>query len=127
MVRILFFLVGTLVFVVGCGWLGVEIVFGYRSKQVNGTVVNVEVTKSTDGDQTTPIVQFTPEGSTERVEIRGWSTSPAPNKGEMVRVLYNPDSPKTARIDTFMQRWFVPVLLIPLGAFFACMSFAVRG
>jgi hypothetical protein len=53
----------------------------------------------------------------EQVRFRGPSRDgPARlNEGDEVRVLYHPDAPEQARVDSFMGLWFVPVILWIVG------------
>jgi hypothetical protein len=66
-----------------------------------------------------PVVEFdTPDG-THRVTGSVSSDPPAYEVGENVTVWYPPDAPEAARIDGWLERWFLPTLFGGLGAVFA--------
>jgi hypothetical protein len=105
---------GLLFLLVGLVLLARAIAFQREAISGSGSVVELRVTASMDGPMTSPIVEFqTPEGTTFRCE--GTATSPAPRLGEMVPIIYRPDDPQHARINTFVQRWLFPSVFTPLG------------
>ncbi|MEO1171377.1 MAG: DUF3592 domain-containing protein [Myxococcota bacterium] len=53
------------------------------------------------------------------------SKPPAYSVGEQVEVLYLPDDPSDARIDSFLENWFVTTLLGILGTVFTAAGFGV--
>jgi len=77
---------------------------------------------SSSGSSTTyaPIVEYThPEtGQTIRFTSSASSNPPAFDGGEEVTVLYSPDDPEDARIDSFMSLWMMPLILVVLGGIF---------
>jgi len=81
-----------------------------------GEVVALEPSRGSRGGTVyRPIVRFAaPQGE---VTIAGEiaSSPPAHRVGDLVPVLYDPDRPSAAAIDTFGERWFTPVVLGSLG------------
>lgn len=105
---------GLLFLLVGLILLAREMVFQREAISGRGSVVELRVTESVDGPMTSPVVEFqTPEGTTFRCE--GTATSPAPRLGEAVPIIYRPDDPQHARINTFVQRWLFPACFTPVG------------
>jgi hypothetical protein len=89
-----------------------------------GVVIDLILSRDSDGDDTYyPRVRFaTPTG--ESVEFTGsvGSTPAAFDVGEAVAVLYDPADPQDARIDSFFQLWFGPLILGFLGFVFTAIG-----
>lgn len=89
-----------------------------------GVVIDLIAERDSDGDDVYyPRVRFaTPAG--EPVEFTGsvGSSPPAFDIGEAVAVLYNPSDPRDARIDSFFQLWFAPLILGFLGLVFTAVG-----
>lgn len=64
-----------------------------------------------------PIVKYTPEGGTE-FEFKGHTGSNPPEHkvGDTVRVIYNPQNPSEAMIDSFLDLYRTPLIPAGLGA-----------
>ncbi len=90
----------------------------------DGVVIDLIAERDSDGDNVYyPRVRFlTPAG--EPVEFTGSvGSSPAAfDVGEPVAVLYNPSAPRDARIDSFFQLWFAPLILGFLGLVFTAVG-----
>jgi hypothetical protein len=107
-------LVGAVFLLSGLG-LGVrEAWFGQHALPASGTVTEVRVSDSGEGPNYSPVVAFR-TGTGEEVRFEGISTSPPPQTGQTVPVLYHPDAPQAARIDRFVDRWLFPALFVLLG------------
>lgn len=100
-------------------WL-VRDVLSFRSAalRTEGEVIGFSTSRgSKGGTMYTPRVRFAlpaAEGGTEReIEISGSvsSSSRGYRLGEKVSVLYQPDFPEDARINSFMEQWF-PVAIV---------------
>ncbi len=105
---------GVLFLLVGLVLLAREIAFQRDAISGRGSVVELRVTESVDGSNTSPVIEFrTPEGVPTRFE--GTATTPTPKLGDAVPVIYCPADPQHARIDTFVQRWLFPCAFVPLG------------
>lgn len=120
---------------VGLGLLGgsIYLTFDTRRALAEGTRVEGEViellrSRDSDGDVTyRPHVRFTTlAGDTLEFTSTMGSNPAAFDVGERVVVIYNPASPRDARIDSFFQLWFAPLLLGGMGIVFTavgCLAF----
>jgi hypothetical protein len=66
-----------------------------------------------------PVIEFRTVRN-EAVVFRGsvGSNPPSFRRGEQVRVLYDPTTPEIAKIDSFFQLWFLPLVLGVMGLTF---------
>lgn len=115
-------LTGIVILVVAAALTVRTLLFLHTSVATKGTVIsNVLVAQSRDdGEQVT--TNFAPkfsfiaaDGKTYTVVSVNASSPPEFAEGEQVRVLYNPLNPNSARIDSFWQLWFAPILFGALG------------
>jgi hypothetical protein len=94
---------------------------------VTGTVVELteRVTVSSDGSMICPIVEFTAI-SGEKIRFTSeFGSRPAGYRiGQSVNVRYDAVDPHTAEIDSAMNRWLVPVILVFMGAIACCLTVA---
>ncbi|MDZ7839333.1 MAG: DUF3592 domain-containing protein [Gammaproteobacteria bacterium] len=127
-VLVLFLLIG----------LGVLVGGGFVAKQRSdflsdaqsapGEVIDFERRTSTsDGKTTTtyyPVVRYQPPGHDAPVTFQHdtGSSSPGYSRGDAVTVLYSPDDPDEAIIDSGLMNWFAPGLMILLGGVFTLMG-----
>ncbi|MEL7446060.1 MAG: DUF3592 domain-containing protein [Pseudomonadota bacterium] len=92
--------------------------------RANGTVI--ELDRYTDGDGDTmyrPLIEFRDaDGTIQQVQSKVSSSSPSFARGEQVSVIYDPGDPSGAIIDTFMQRFFLPLIFGGMGVFFAVIG-----
>jgi hypothetical protein len=87
--------------------------------RVDGTVIDLIATRSSDSTTYKPVVTFTTlEG--EKIEITSSSSSnpPAYNKGERVDVFYMPDAPREAKISSYFSLWGVSPIIGGIGSIF---------
>jgi Protein of unknown function (DUF3592) len=120
----LFFIAG-LGMLGGAGYLIVDtrrdIAAGTRA---DGIVIDLIVERDSDGDDMSyPRVRFMTAAG-ESVEFTGsvGSRPAAFDIGEAVAVLYDPAKPRDARIDSFFQLWFGPLVLGFLGVVFTAVG-----
>ena len=116
----LFRFIGTIFTIVGVGFAGYSIVFSIGAKEVQGTVIEM-----VGGDQQSPIVEYSVDGKrfTHRSSL---STSPpAYFVGEKVSLLYRPDNPARAQINSFIDRWLFSVIFTGGGIMVVVSSFVV--
>lgn len=97
------------------------------ARRTEGVVVANAAARNSDGGETfVPIVQFATAGDA-RVEIAGRvaSNPPAYRIGERVRVAYLPKRPHDARILTFFNLYWLPLMFLIFAAAtaFAAMIF----
>ena len=106
-------------------WNGID--FARRAEKAQGTVIGLKETRSDRRISYAPMVRFTTHtGMPVHFTSRVSSSPPAYTKGQTVKVLYDPDSPTIARIDTFMQVYGLGALIFVIGCAACAASFAVR-
>jgi hypothetical protein len=123
--RVLLRCFGLLFFVVGTGLAISEYRFGQHAVSAVGTIVDVRVTESAEGQNYVPVIEYTTSRA-EQVQFDGVSTSPAPVKNQAVRVLYNESNPQEARIDSFVQRWLFACIFTAIGTLMLLESWLER-
>jgi hypothetical protein len=123
---------GLVFFAIGAstGWRSWGRVFG--SRRVEGTVVElarIEPSKvpGPKGQVDTkpgfaPVVQYQVEGQTYRIQGRISSTEPGYSVGEAVPVRYSPDNPSDGTIDSFAEKWLMPLAFGGSGLLFALLG-----
>jgi hypothetical protein len=127
--------VGFVLFSVGAstGWTSWDRVSG--SRRVEGTVVElarIEPSKvpGPKGQVDTkpgfaPVVQYQAEGQTYRIQGRISSTEPGYSVGETVPIRYSPDNPSDGTIDSFAEKWLMPLAFGGGGLLFALLGSAM--
>ena len=120
----LFEILGIVLALVGAGFLiGGGVVFVTRWQKwshyqpTEGSVVDIRTESVTPGNPYYfPVVEFRlPSGKTMRFESKVGSYPRHPKKGDAVPVLYDPDRPRDAEIDSPSAKWFLPGGLAFLG------------
>jgi hypothetical protein len=72
----------------------------------DGVVVDLSESVDEDGSTYFPVVRFVaPDGQVVRFKSGIGSNPPDYRVGDPVRVLYDPSNPRTARLDTWGNRW----------------------
>ena len=117
---------------IGCAWASVNALITQRRKRAvstsaSGVVVDLQKRVFNPGSAGVycPVVEFrTGSGEVVRFESsRG--TMPATHKvGQTIKVVYNPQEPHTAEIESGLSKWLVPGCLLAvtvLGVFFSVM------
>lgn len=86
--------------------------------QADGTVIRLEERRDSDGDGRLfyPVFTFRDASGREHEIVSSTGSSPAPYRvGARVRVLYQPDSPAGARLNSFMSLWGMPAFCVAFG------------
>ena len=106
--------------VIGLGFAAYSIAFSIGAKEVPGTVIQM-----VGGNQKSPIVEYNVGGKrfTHRSSLS--SSPPRYFVGEKVSVLYRPDNPKRAQINSFTDRWLFSVMFTCGGLMGVVMSFFI--
>lgn len=106
-------LVSLILLIVG-GYFGYDkYSFFSSSKKVMARVSNIEKRHRSIN----PTFEYVVNGKTYTIE--GANTrSDAYELNDQQLIFYNPDDPSDARVGTFMNMWFLPVLLMGLGIVF---------
>jgi len=113
----------TLIFgLIGAGLLaGAVYALSFRShsKRAEGTVVDLDWR----GGGAKPVVEWKDSRGEIHLTTGGVSSQPPSyQKGEKVDVRYDPGSPGTARLDGFMENWFVVMCLGIIGTVFTAIG-----
>ncbi|MEH2067024.1 MAG: DUF3592 domain-containing protein [Nostoc sp.] len=113
--------------------IGIIIGMNTRSYVANaipaqGTVIDLVEHSSVDSDghysyAYYPIVQFTTHAGEPTVfESNSGSDPPGYTRGDRVEVLYRPDKPGSAKINSWLSLWLLPLIFIGLGSIFALVG-----
>jgi hypothetical protein len=121
---------GTGFLVVAVALAGNTLLFLSITIPATGTVVSNVRVENRDANSGQTTIEFAPEftvagadGKTYTVTSATSSNPPEFAEGQAVRVLYNPMNPGTARIDSFLQLWFLPILFGAVGVVFATIGY----
>jgi hypothetical protein len=120
---------------IGCLWAGISALIKGRRKRAGSASapgVVVELQKKSfnpgSGGVYCPTIEFsTPTGEIVRFES-SFGTMPASHKvGQAVKVLYDPQKPHTAEIESGLSDWLAPscFLVFAAGAIFFSIMFLV--
>jgi hypothetical protein len=70
-----------------------------------------------------PVVKFTPNnGEATTFESNSGSKPPAFRKGQQVEVLYDPQQPDSAMINSWLELWFLPGMFTGMGSLFVLIG-----
>lgn len=94
--------------------------FSFNTMKVPGTVVRMVGTT-----QQSPVVEYQVAGKTLTYHSSLSSSPPAYVVGDQVTMLYHPDDPRKAQIDSFGERWLFPVVFTLVGVTSVIGSFAL--
>lgn len=97
------------------------------AETANGRVIELVAHSGDKGTTYAPKVQFTTKGGGEETFTSSTSSSPPSHReGDVVTVMYDPAHPEDARIDSFMDLWFGPLLVGGVfGVIFTLIGLAV--
>ncbi|MHC0062451.1 DUF3592 domain-containing protein [Nostoc sp. UIC 10890] len=93
-----------------------------------GTIIDLVQRSSTDNKGRYsyvyyPVVKFTTSsGETTVFEANSGSNPPEFTKGQQVEILYSPEKPNSATINSWLSLWFLPIMFISLGSIFALVG-----
>ena len=113
-----------LVFVAVAGWRYLEDrSFAAAAVHATGTVIRMEGSSDSDGTTYRPVVSFRDAGGAEHIFGSGVSSSPPRYAaGDTVEVMYDPDSPDEAVIDSVLDRFFLALVFGGLGTVFSAIG-----
>jgi hypothetical protein len=119
-IGIVFPLVGGLLFAIGAFLFIRTRIFLGKAQEVQGTVVQMVWSSSSDGGGGySPVYQFrTISGQMITVQDSLSSSPPMFQVGQIIDVLYDPENPQNARIKKFWSLYFVTILLCGMGFIF---------
>lgn len=100
--------------------------FVASAARTRGKVVDLAESRSSDGSSTWhPVVSFEVGGEAVTFKSK-FGARPAPyDIGDAVDVLYDPENPPDARIDSFRGLWLGAVIAGSLGLFFAGIAWLI--
>ncbi|MDA7787729.1 DUF3592 domain-containing protein [Sphingomonadaceae bacterium] len=89
-----------------------------------GTVIAFSSSRDSDGDTTyRPLVEFYDDNGTRHQFVASvGSSSPAYIRGEAVKVIYDPEAPGRAMLDSFTDRYLLPLVFGVMGSIFALVG-----
>jgi hypothetical protein len=97
-----------------------------RAQSAPGRVVELARSDSSTDTTYSPVVEYEGPGG-RTIQFKGnLASSPVSyTVGERVTVLYDPAMPEAAKIDSFLDKWFLPVLLGGMGLVFTAIGQAL--
>lgn len=130
MVGIIFMSLGGIMLAVVIYLIQSNYQFAQRAIPVKGKVISFDSYESDDDDggSTTmyrPTFQYEFQGKTYTHESSTSSSSPSYEIDEEVDVLVDPNDPTAILINSFWEKWFLPVLLGCMGIMFSGMGYMV--
>lgn len=118
-VLLLFIIIGLGLIAGGWVWLKHTRQFITHSSMATGRLVDYVVDNNDDGTFYKPVVRFTTvDGQEIEYHSSTGSTFKPQRIGTEVRIHYDPANPQHAAIDSVLDVWFGPIILIVIGAFF---------
>lgn len=130
---VLFSVVGTGMAIGALSILSADRELAAEGLRAQGTVIDLEFHSKNDGGGTyRPVVEFVDEDGDRQLYRSPSGSNPAAyERGEIVEIIYLADSPEQAMIDSFSDRWLLPlglgVLALALGgAGYAALFFGIR-
>ncbi len=129
-------IVGNLFMGIGLTMIGIAAYLVYSHQQfekralvVTGTVVAYHSHISYDDNSSTtmyaPEFEYLVKGKTYNYVTSSSSSFKSYALGDEVEVMVDPDNPEEVLVNTFMEKWFLPVLLGGMGLVFAGMGYVV--
>ena len=93
-----------------------------------GTVVELTTQATARGSIICPVVEFT-TSSGEKIRFTSeFGSRPAGHKvGQSVNVRYDAADPQKAEIESAMNLWLIPLILVFMGAIACCLAIAFLG
>lgn len=114
----IFALAGTLFLTIGVCWIGYQTYWAQGTVLIEGRVIQMKPSGGKGG--LFPVVEYTVDGKS--FEVQGISSKPpAYSVGDPAMVRYRTDNPADAVINSFLQRWLLPVIFTGLGAIFVAV------
>ena len=117
---------------VGLGMLAPALWVGYQSwaflqaaQAAPGTVIGLQWSDDEDSSGARPVVRYEVRGEPYQITGDVWSSPPAYDIGDPVRVLYPPGQPRAARLEAWFDFWFLPVFLGGMGLLFTLVGIGV--
>jgi len=88
-------------------------------RQGRTTIVVLEEQRGSDGHSSyRPVVEYEVDGKSYRCTGKVWVGTNLNKVGDKIAVLYQIDRPEIGYVDSFSQRWAIPLVFCILGGFF---------
>lgn len=114
---------GSIFALIGFGMIANDLMFASSAEETTGTVIRNITQSDSDGVSYKPVVEFRDSSGTRREFASSMSTSwIAYDQGETVDVLYDPDNPERASIDSTTERYILPGIFAAMGSLFAVIG-----
>jgi hypothetical protein len=98
--------------------------FRIQADEVTGTVIDLRLSASSDGDSYCPVVQYrTRNGQTLTHYSNICSWPAAYERGQQVTMHVDHIDPELVQMDDFFGIWFLPLFLGFMGAVFSAVGF----
>ena len=100
--------------------------FSTNGIEVQGTVVRLESSSSSEGGTTySPVFSYTVDGQQYEYESVNSSSPPSNEVGDVETLLYDPDNPGKARQNSFWELWLLPCILCPVSFLMIALSIGI--
>ena len=100
-----------------CGWGAYAAYVALQLEQngltTEGVVIEMEESNGEDGVSWSPVVEFRVDGQAYQFDGGVSSNPPEYKVGDRVAVRYLRSDPGGAQIDSWTERWLMPIILIP--------------
>lgn len=99
-----------------------------KSISAQGTVIDLvrRTSRDSDGRSSTayyPVIKFTASsGEPTEFEANSGSNPPAYTKDQQIEILYNPQEPQSATINSWFDLWFLPAMFTGMGSLFVVIG-----
>lgn len=105
------------ILLVSLGMFAWSILFTLRAEKATGTIVDFKTSSSSKSGVTqAEVVEFQlPDGKTIQFTEKTYRSRIVLNYAKNVSVLYDPQNPTNARINSFWTLYFTPVILMVIG------------
>lgn len=106
------------ILIISVGMFISNIFFTLRAEKTTGTVVGYRSKRGNKGGVThAEVVEFQgPDGRTVQFVEKAYRSRFTMNTGHTVNVLYDPNKPDKARINSFATLYLAPIILLVVGA-----------
>lgn len=119
-VGFIFSLMGLIFAVLGIKFVSDNLKFIETSEKTSGTVIELIEKKSDDGYTYAPKITFLDKADSREITFISQTSSnpPAYKVGENLNIIYDPNNPEKAKIDSFFNLWLGEILFSAIGLIF---------
>jgi hypothetical protein len=112
--------IGVVCLLAAVGFAVAALNFAAGAVHAEGTVVRLVATDNKGSKA--PLVRYEVEGTTYEFQSSISSTTPGYAVGQKVPVMYRPENPGAGQIDSFFERWLMPIVLGVFGLVFTLVG-----